>query len=1380
MLRPPLLVPIHASADGITNSNTGGGAEEEEENSERERIMAAMSSHLLARHTASGTSLTPARVAAAAPARAAARVRARAAAVEETRPCLDEIQTDVERLLMLRSEIVQAFSSSTFTFILQDPTSGRCDGAGDGGGDIESPEIDSPDGIDPDIDPDLGLVVREYAALLGALVSVDGIGDDCIDDLDLRWRLVVVPPVVVQDQKLGTSGVENSGEDQGMDVDDIDNTTAMKAEIMISASSLHQERRLAAYLLAALEYRIASASSASSASASTSASASAIPASLDDGDVRMEEDGAPREEGGGEQQKHKQQKQEEQLLRDAEIGYCTAATLFHHIHNVMEKAERDGRNDGNGNGNCGSSNSNGCSSSGCSSSSMLLDPSKMELFHLASLTAGQECVYRRAVLRQKKKLMHPMLAKLAAGCADWYGRVVSHVGVMQQEKEGIADEGGRTRYNDNVMEVDNCIPAAAVMTTTTPAATAAPPPTNILNPSQIGSTYQAGEYYYKSVAEQHEALAPRIQSRTGAQIGRLRRALDFARRAELELLGTGGTEDGTGATAAAVTTVQVGRLLVQISQLQTELQRMLQTVEDGNAEEVPADADLPATRGQNMMTKTLPVPPEVDLVDVGLAADCLDPPPLEQLLDDEAVRVCVDFHGGLCEMYESAKVAARKATNAAREELGRLGVEEGLNTFKAVVEAREASHRSGGHGRGIPPAMAAQIRSLHSSQGVILLRQNLYILQEVAEVARQNLDGVENMLNETARLDANFRRTNPMFRGREVDVEHGQITLPSFEDSDAVVVGAREIVARCRNLLDKAHQGDEKLRIILEKFETDPKYKLVMLPIERLERLVAESGGSGSVGSSVQVDVDRSKDETGASTVDTSALEQCLSNLDNVLAERDSNISEMQTKIEAYRLRPEMVQAIDESNFSSNESLDQLYIEVAQRSLRVFRLDIIDRLNESIKEQEQLLQSILQLHSKFQRDRAAYEEGHSSTDSSSSSPNSAMHDAYLQKIASALETIAWIQPQLIKGSTFYENFLLGISELNNQVSDVNAVMANERIMFEENNDSFQKEEMMRKQVEEDERLARELAETLTLGGNAQEKAEHEAQMRRDEQMAVELERQLREEEVNASGSNLASYPTPEERGNDDGGDQMIPEDGSGDQMIPEGGSPSLGLPPYSGGRPPRNNQNQMPMDDAANAFGLSNEQDIVTTRAAGRAMERRRSNSFYQPGRNEPSPPRNDRRRRRSSFGDVPLEIFARGGGDNVSILSMDISSLGSESIVRTHQRQQQMNERHNQVARNHRGTPQSDTAELEPAAVSSRAACASNPTDSRRSPLPGRSVRPGMVQLRNDEVEMIDVDDEAFAQLVSMDFDPDLVRDALQRFDNSFERAMEFILTHK
>ena len=372
---------------------------------------------------------------------------------------------------------------------------------------------------------------------------------------------------------------------------------------------------------------------------------------------------------------------------------------------------------------------------------------------------------------------------------------------------------------------------------------------------------------------------------------------------------------------------------------------------------------------------------------------------------------------------------------------------------------------------------------------------------------------------------------------------------------------------------------------------------------------------------------------------------------------------------------------------------------------------------------------------------------------------------------------------------------------------MNAVLASERIFFEDSHSSQRHQEQRRRQEEQDEHLARELMREAeeAAAQNAPQTRMDPRQQEEDERLARELAQQF-QEEANISSRN----PT-----------DLV--DNRDVTMGDANARPTAEL---------TNVVNALGLADGGNRpIGIRNPDN---GRQRSSSLDRLDENS-----RHEPPPPNVPRRS--SSFadlGDIPSEIFApidrSSGSERISMASLGgVSSIGSESIVRNFHRQQQLQLRQQQqqvgnaglgqtanggggdvdddddndndddenmdepMEENLAGIPvprasrnsqnEADEEMVAPAPPSPLGAARAQSTLSSggisrssavisRSGLPGRSSRPGIINVRNDEVPQFDVNDEAFAQLVSMDFRPELVRDALSRYDN-VERATEWIL---
>ena len=908
-------------------------------------------------------------------------------------PCIDEIILDLERLVTLRDEIVYSFETDI-------------------------------DGRDTESAPDVVTLLREYCALLGALMTVPGLGsfpgdnDNGNDGADGNIQEassnkdVHVKGLFLTWRKLD----EDDGDSASAMEIDADDAQIEEVESHFSVSSLYAERQFSTYLLAVLEYQGALTNLDLSSSPNSAARVlSDMPGARD-------------------------------ALKLAQSGFGRAAALFDHLRTVVE-------NDLQEDGAIGASTGTGTRSSGSTTHNMmgsdatrhtfssgseigefsipmiptspcdLLDPSSLHLFHLASMALGQSCFYYTALVQRKQ--MHSVLAKLAAGCAEKYEIAATFARQMSE------DACGGDGTNGNHVNIRSYMPSKAL----------------------IRSTFASGEYYYFALAEYHEACVAHAKALFGVEVARFSTTIHIIGKAETELLGSyqneltmNGSHDGglsskeriaailvATASSSADAKFAVGLkslLCAKVINLHTEISRLMAKAEEAWADDVPTD--IPPTRPQIMM-KMATIPPEANFLDPALAVSYLSAsPPLQRLLDSTGVEACTDFHRRLVEMFTSAKTSARNATGTAEEELAKLGLPDSISTFKATVEATKSARSD--KIRGIPSAMAEQIQSLHSTRGVVLLKQNLYILEEVAALARKTLDETEEMLNDTVRADEEFRRLHPTFSGRDVVSEHEQIAVSSLDGSGVVETNARQICSKIRTWLDQASDGDQKLCQVLEEIETDPKYRLVMLPLDQLEKLVR--GGSGRMNQDEidDEDITSSSSSAGTGAVETLALEKQLEHLNTLIASRERILEMMEKDVLAFNQRERAIQAkANRGNLAVVGA--QFYDALTDLSLPLFDHHI-EKVNSSIQKQQKVFKVLLQLYSKFQSDRSAYEQEKQTTDEDRMADiGSSPAKAYLQKIASALKTVEWCRPQLVQGRNFYQTILTNIEELKKKVED---------------------------------------------------------------------------------------------------------------------------------------------------------------------------------------------------------------------------------------------------------------------------------------------------------------------------------------------------------
>lgn len=907
-----------------------------------------------------------------------------------TVPCIDELILDLERLVTLRDEIAYSF----------DPDCNQ----------------------DSDSAPDVVTLLKEYCALLGALLTVPGIGslpDDTSSNNnggEGQAKEVNVGGLFLTWNKLDETGAGR--ESAAMDIDG-------EMESHLSVSSFYAERQLSTYLLAVLEYQ----------SAETNLSVTSSPASA----ARVLSDMPGTRDA----------------LQLAKLGFGRAAALFDHLRTVVENDrllyESEGRGGGGGSI-MPSSNSYVIASSDAQTRlSMLstgseygestvvkipitpcqiLDPSVLHVFYLASMAFGQTCFYYTALVQRKQ--MHALLAKLAAGSAAQYEAAALFARQMSEEEN---DDGRNTATSATTVtgNIRTYMPSKAL----------------------IRETFAASEYYYLALAEYHEACVAHAKTLLGIEVARLSSSVHFIGKAEAELLGRHHNEllHGSNVVEGMLSEENIASILIatatssvdakfavgfksllcaKVINLHTEVSKLMTEAEERWADDLPTD--IPPTRPHKNMSMA-PIPPEASFLDPNLGCAYLAAnPPLQQLLDTSSVNACIAVHLKLVKMFLTANSSARNATNTANEELAKLGLPDSIATFKATIEAVKSA-RSNKKIQGIPPAMAEQIQSLHSSQGILLLKQNLYILQEVAALARQTLGETEEMMDETVQADEDFRQEHPTFSGRDVAIEHERISVSSLDGSNVVETNARQICAKIRTWLDQANDGDRKLCQVLEEIESDPKYQLIMIPLDQLEKLVR--GGSRRFGEDEDMDEEdertNSSSSAGTGGVDTLALEKQLEDLDALISSREDILHLMEKDILGFNQRERVVQTM--TKVGNVVEGTQLCDALTDLSFPLVEHHI-EKVNRSIQKQQKLLRLIVQLYSKFQLDRSAYDRDKRAnqkggTVDATSSPSK----AYLQKIASALKRIEWIRPQLVQGRDFYQTILSNIEQLKKKVED---------------------------------------------------------------------------------------------------------------------------------------------------------------------------------------------------------------------------------------------------------------------------------------------------------------------------------------------------------
>eukprot|EP00957_Ditylum_brightwellii_P004356 330447-Ditylum_brightwellii.AAC.1 len=475
-----------------------------------------------------------------------------------------------------------------------------------------------------------------------------------------------------------------------------------------------------------------------------------------------------------------------------------------------------------------------------------LSPAVLSMCEYAMLAQGQCCIYETAKLRPKP--MHIMLAKIAIGAAELFDEALEKGG---GKKEGVLINGAAEQQQ-------NCK----------------------FNDSDSGSTYvgwimhiQIMSLLYRARAEHHEVMAAKDKSSWEIEIARLRNAERMCQEAleiydrfppsfvggekkkEGPVLRKGGktastsdngTDDDEEDKAVLVdkedaevytetdeddeeeiwTSVDaIGPSIYDeiMTLKQTIHERLIEIVEaqndDLHEEAIPTTSELKPIRGQNMMKKKPSLPKAL----TDNPKKVVSPPLFQSVLDSQEAQKSISFFNAKLEsMVKNVEEMVKSQTNHARSTLAEVDLPQALTEYKASLSLKGGNIHTGG----LPENLWAQIESIQQTREVERLKENLWQLKDISDMARSMVVKLTNQLDEDEEADRAFKHKYPTFNGPNII----ELQTP-----------LRQNLESCNGWLANAQTGDAVLLQMLETFETEPKYGLLQYNREQLDRLIPAS-----------------------------------------------------------------------------------------------------------------------------------------------------------------------------------------------------------------------------------------------------------------------------------------------------------------------------------------------------------------------------------------------------------------------------------------------------------------------------------------------------------------------------------------------------------
>jgi hypothetical protein len=374
-------------------------------------------------------------------------------------------------------------------------------------------------------------------------------------------------------------------------------------------------------------------------------------------------------------------------------------------------------------------------------------------------------------------------------------------------------------------------------------------------------------------------------------------------------------------------------------------------------------------------------------------------------------------------VFQMASVAEER-TESARKALATVQLPHSLTAYR--------QEQSGG---GIPDDLWERVEALQRERRISQLKQDLWELRDMAEVARSTYQRMEHQLDLDLEGDHLFRQDQPGFEGH---------------DAKEVQKSFRQSLGNYDRLLVTAQEGDSVLLRRLEVLDTNPKYKLLQFQKSQLDRLLPGNNSNSNNGPN--------SNNPTSSSIDTSYLSRLLVELSALFHEREVLLNTIKEELQKYDI-PETLQS-QAPGGSDAEYRDALIY--AQKSFD----GIVYEMQTNIEKQSELVNIILAENEQFMM--ARHQGCNSSTYTSSA-------DSCIAMIEDAIDELEQLTKHLKEGKDFYDVVIPKLDKLKQQIGDVSARLTVERLEYDDNANRS-------KQEEEDARMAKKLSSPDPSGG----------------------------------------------------------------------------------------------------------------------------------------------------------------------------------------------------------------------------------------------------------------------------------------------------------
>eukprot|EP00548_Thalassiothrix_antarctica_P011031 CAMPEP_0194162316 /NCGR_PEP_ID=MMETSP0152-20130528/79429_1 /TAXON_ID=1049557 /ORGANISM="Thalassiothrix antarctica, Strain L6-D1" /LENGTH=635 /DNA_ID=CAMNT_0038872205 /DNA_START=52 /DNA_END=1959 /DNA_ORIENTATION=- len=526
----------------------------------------------------------------------------------------------------------------------------------------------------------------------------------------------------------------------------------------------------------------------------------------------------------------------------------------------------------------------------------------------------------------------------------------------------------------------------------------------------------------------------------------------------------------------------------------------------------------------------------------------------------------------------------------------------------------------------------------------------------------------------------------------------------------------RQSLSNYKKLLLKSQDGDSILLKRLERLDQDPKFRLLQFGKAQLDVLLPPGGN----------DDDKDPSRKAAAMIDTTPLSRLLVDLSNIFHNRDMSVETLKKMIQDYDIQP----AVAQIDPASPTALQQYESAVQEAQSKAFS-GMAHEIQHNLKTQDALMRQIMELNQRFmearrkkkQQSRVAASSGNANTSS----------DSCIAMIEDALDEIDTLTKHLSEGKDFYNVVIPKLSQLKNQVTDASARLTADRCEFE---DSYNVNRQ--RQEEEDARMAASLMQHNNSSSNNNNNNNTPSTTSSSSQPVQQQQSQppSHHHQQQHNQPPVSSSPTPQRQMHNNNFpaemEQAVVHTSSGGGGSSTGGgfhqhqqhNPSPPSPPPQEGQPFQ--RRSYTSFDGGNQF--NNPGNQPSSFDGG--------NQFNNPGNQFGGSSNNPG----NQFGGS-----SNGGGNQIHNPSNQFSSSNGGGYNDNNNNRHQFN--------NNSGGSHTD-----------------HPPNSQHS-------HPGVVNVSHDEPQ-VRVDDEKVASLVAMDFDPDKVVNALRKYDNNVEQALNDLLS--